>query len=39
MFDTPKIALIAAAIWLAGCAGPPAPRIEVREVKIPVAVA
>ena len=32
-------ALIAAAIWLAGCGTPPAPRIEVREVKIPVAVA
>ena len=33
------ITLIAAAIWLAGCGTPPAPRIEVREVKIPVAVA
>lgn len=33
------ITLIAAAIWLAGCGTPPTPRIEVREVKIPVAVA
>ena len=33
------ITLIAAAIWLAGCATPGPPRIEVREVKIPVAVA
>lgn len=33
------ITLIAAALWLAGCGTPPAPRIEVREVKIPVAVA
>ena len=38
MIDTLKITLIVAAIWLAGCAGPPKPAPIPREVMVPVSV-